>query len=91
MPFTIRDFEAADFDALWRIDQDCFPPGISYSRTELKFYVHRRGSFTGEGVWLAGEIRSADPELCRWIQSGNTANERLLANRRFSILVEDGR
>jgi [ribosomal protein S18]-alanine N-acetyltransferase len=44
--FQIRDFKPADFDALWSIDQDCFPPGISYSRTELKTYMRRRGSFT---------------------------------------------
>jgi [ribosomal protein S18]-alanine N-acetyltransferase len=46
VPFTIRDFQPADFDALWRIDQNCFPPGISYSRRELNFYMQRRGSFT---------------------------------------------
>jgi ribosomal-protein-alanine N-acetyltransferase len=46
VPFAIRDFEPADFDTLWRIDQDCFPPGISYSRAELKFYIRRPGSFT---------------------------------------------
>lgn len=46
MPFTIRDFQPCDFEVLWRIDQDCFPPGISYSRTELKVYIRRRGSFT---------------------------------------------
>jgi [ribosomal protein S18]-alanine N-acetyltransferase len=46
VPFTIRDFQPADFDTLWRIDQDCFPPGISYSRTELKVYMRHRGSFT---------------------------------------------
>jgi len=44
--FTIRDFRPADFDTLWRIDQQCFPPGISYSRAELKLYIRRRGSFT---------------------------------------------
>jgi ribosomal-protein-alanine N-acetyltransferase len=46
VPFVIRDFEPADFDTLWRIDQACFPPGISYSRAELKFYMRRPGSFT---------------------------------------------
>ncbi len=46
MPFTVRDFRPSDFDTLWRIDQDCFPPGISYSREELKVYMRRRGSFT---------------------------------------------
>ncbi len=46
MPFTIREFQPTDFDTLWRIDQQCFPPGIAYSRAELKLYIRRRGSFT---------------------------------------------
>jgi len=46
VPFTIRDFRLEDFDTLWNIDQECFSPGISYSRPELKFYIRRRGSFT---------------------------------------------
>ena len=28
------------------MDQQCFAPGISYSRPELKFFIRRRGSFT---------------------------------------------
>jgi [ribosomal protein S18]-alanine N-acetyltransferase len=44
--FKIRDAEPADFDTLWRIDQHCFPPGISYSRAELRAYMGRRGAFT---------------------------------------------
>ncbi|MGC2710974.1 MAG: N-acetyltransferase [Candidatus Sulfotelmatobacter sp.] len=43
--FRIRDFQSADFETLWRVDQECFPPGISYSRTELKFYLRRRTAF----------------------------------------------
>lgn len=46
VPFAIRDFQPADFDTLWRIDQACFPAGIAYSRAELKLYIRRRGSFT---------------------------------------------
>jgi ribosomal-protein-alanine N-acetyltransferase len=46
VPFTVRDFQPADFETLWRVDQECFPPGISYSRAELKFYMRRSGSFT---------------------------------------------
>lgn len=46
MAFALRDFDPADFDTLWRIDQDCFPPGIAYSRDELRFYMRRPGSFT---------------------------------------------
>jgi [ribosomal protein S18]-alanine N-acetyltransferase len=54
--FAIRDFQSADLDTLWRIDQECFPPGISYSRTELKHYLRRPGAFglvaVGTGKWL---------------------------------------
>ncbi len=46
MAITIREFRRADFLALWRIDQECFAPGISYSRVELAHYMARRGSFT---------------------------------------------
>jgi [ribosomal protein S18]-alanine N-acetyltransferase len=46
MPFTLRDAKPKDFDALWRIDQQCFAPGIAYSRQELTIYMRRRGAFT---------------------------------------------
>ena len=46
MPFAIRDFKPADFDTLWQMDQECFPPGIAYSRQELKVYIRGKGSFT---------------------------------------------
>jgi len=46
VPFAIRDFKPEDFETLWRIDQACFPPGIAYSRQELKIYMRRKGSFT---------------------------------------------
>jgi ribosomal-protein-alanine N-acetyltransferase len=53
--FQIRDFQSEDFDSLWSIDQHCFPPGISYSRTELRSYIRRRGSFTLVAVNTAAE------------------------------------
>lgn len=42
----MREYEPADFEALWRLDQACFPPGIAYSRRELMTYIVRRTSFT---------------------------------------------
>ncbi len=42
----IRDFRRADFMQLWRIDQECFAPEISYTRAELAHYMARRGAFT---------------------------------------------
>ena len=47
---------------MWSIDQHCFPPGISYSRTELKSYIRRRGSFTLVAVNTAPEAM-ADSDL----------------------------
>ncbi len=44
--YTLRDGRSSDLDTLWRIDQACFPPGISYSRLELAVYMRRPGSFT---------------------------------------------
>jgi [ribosomal protein S18]-alanine N-acetyltransferase len=46
VPLEIRDFNPEDFETLWRIDQECFPPEISYSRRELNVYIRRRGAFT---------------------------------------------
>jgi [ribosomal protein S18]-alanine N-acetyltransferase len=43
---VIRDFQPEDFDTLWRLDQECFPPGIAYSKQELKAYIRHRGAFT---------------------------------------------
>jgi len=44
--FLIREFKPEDFEVLWRMDQECFPPGIAYSKAELKSFVRHRGSFT---------------------------------------------
>lgn len=44
--FGVRQFNKADFDTLWRIDQACFDPQLAYTRPELAFYIRRPGSFT---------------------------------------------
>jgi [ribosomal protein S18]-alanine N-acetyltransferase len=44
--FSIRPFQKADFDTLWRMDQICFDPQLAYSRLELAVYMRRPGSFT---------------------------------------------
>lgn len=46
MAFQIRQFEKADFETLWRIDQKCFDPELAYSRPELAFYMRRPLAFT---------------------------------------------
>lgn len=42
----IRDFQPEDFDTLWLMDQECFAPGISYSKPELRSFINRLGAFT---------------------------------------------
>ncbi|MGD0697950.1 MAG: GNAT family N-acetyltransferase [Terriglobia bacterium] len=45
----IRPFVASDLETLYRIDQECFPPGIAYSRNELSGFIGRRGA----KAWVA--------------------------------------
>lgn len=58
--FKIRDFAPEDFETLWRIDQECFAPGISYTRQELKTYIRTRGAFTLVASGLVETGSSAD-------------------------------
>ncbi len=46
VPYSLRDARRSDFELLWQIDQQCFAPGISYSRFELGAYMRRWGAFT---------------------------------------------
>jgi [ribosomal protein S18]-alanine N-acetyltransferase len=44
--FKLRKFRRGDFDTLWKLDQECFPEGIAYTRFELAAYMKRAGAFT---------------------------------------------
>lgn len=46
MKFELRDFRRVDFDTLWKLDRECFPEGIAYTRFELAAYMKRSGAFT---------------------------------------------
>ena len=46
MPARLREYRQSDFDELWQLDQQCFPPGIAYSRFELMHYIGQQNSFT---------------------------------------------
>jgi ribosomal-protein-alanine N-acetyltransferase len=41
-----RDYRRSDFESLWRLDRECFPPGIAYSRSELRAFLARRTADT---------------------------------------------
>ncbi len=44
--FRLRPYDKKDFEHLYKLDQQCFPPGIAYSRAELSSYIARKNSFT---------------------------------------------
>src|SRR5215471_20678017 len=41
---TIRQYEPHDFGTIFKLDQSCFPPGIAYSKTMLKYYLAQPGA-----------------------------------------------
>jgi len=45
MSFTVRDYSPTDFEALYGLDQACYPRGIAYSRAMLRWYLRQHGSF----------------------------------------------
>ncbi len=60
MPIRLRDSVPADFKHLWRIDQQCFAPGIAYSQRELAWYMGQRGAFTIVAEQTA-DARNSEP------------------------------
>ena len=46
MATVVRDYEPEDLDTLWRMDQECFASGISYSKAELRTFINHAGAFT---------------------------------------------
>lgn len=63
MGVTIRQYEPHDFAAIFKLDQSCFPPGIAYSKTMLKYYLAQPGAeclIAGEGARIAGFLISEE-------------------------------
>lgn len=73
VPFHLRKFRPEDFETLWRIDQQCFAPGIAYSRAELATYIRHRGTFTlvAEHVTGNGDNPSEDVDATRVVPRGS--------------------
>jgi [ribosomal protein S18]-alanine N-acetyltransferase len=41
---VLRAYDPRDFSALFRLDQSCFPAGISYSKTTLRYFLSLRSA-----------------------------------------------
>jgi [ribosomal protein S18]-alanine N-acetyltransferase len=78
--FALRDFRHDEFEALWRIDQQCFEPGISYSRLELATYLQRSGAFT---------LVADAAEVSQTGTLGRTANRGRLASVPVGFIVAE--
>lgn len=67
MSITIRQSDAKDFPALFRLDQKCFPPGIAYSKTMLKHFMAQPGAeclvATDENKIIAFLLTEENPPL----------------------------
>jgi ribosomal-protein-alanine N-acetyltransferase len=79
MASRIRDFVPEDFDTLWRIDQQCFPPEIAYSRAELLHYINRKTAF--------GIVAEVDSEIAGFLVS--EASKRRKAGHVITIDVTE--
>lgn len=49
VPMEIQPFTSTQLDTLYKIDQECFSPGISYTRKELARFIQHKLSKT----WVA--------------------------------------
>jgi len=59
MAVTLRSYEPHDFPALHRLDQSCFPAGISYSKTTLHYFLTISSAdciVAADGARIAGFI-----------------------------------
>ena len=65
--FILREADSRDFETLWRIDQQCFLPGIAYSQRELAAYMALRGAFTMV-------ITDSDPQILGFLVATTRRN-----------------
>ncbi|HXZ79790.1 MAG TPA: N-acetyltransferase [Terriglobales bacterium] len=77
MDIRIRESRPEDFEALWRLDQECFVRGISYSKKELGWYMKMKGAFT----------LVAEPEIAKEKPSGEGQEGRRAAAEVAGFIV----
>lgn len=45
MTIRLRPYSRDDCEALYRLDRDCYPPGIAYTRRMLRWFLAQPGAF----------------------------------------------
>jgi ribosomal-protein-alanine N-acetyltransferase len=80
MVLSLRSYEPHDFATLHKLDQACFPPGISYSKTTLRYFLTIPSAdcvVALEGSHIAGFILSEEnPPLAHIITLDVAQKER---------------
>jgi ribosomal protein S18 acetylase RimI-like enzyme len=80
MVLSLRPYEPHDFAALHKLDKSCFPPGISYSKTTLRYFLTIPSAdcvVALEGSHIAGFILSEEnPPLAHIITLDVAQKER---------------
>ncbi|HEY3005092.1 MAG TPA: hypothetical protein VGJ44_22285 [Kribbellaceae bacterium] len=76
----MRKIQHALSGAVYEWAEDNIGPVLVTDRQGLQ------GRFDRDGDWVTGELRRADPELCRWIVSGGRNSGGAAArSRRFEV------
>jgi ribosomal protein S18 acetylase RimI-like enzyme len=63
MALMLRSYEPHDFAALHKLDQSCFPAGISYSKTTLRYFLTLASAdcvVAADGIHIAGFVLSEE-------------------------------
>jgi [ribosomal protein S18]-alanine N-acetyltransferase len=63
MAFKVRPYTQDDFAALYKLDQQCFPAGISYSKQMLQYFLSLPSAdclVAEDGKKIAGFVLSED-------------------------------
>jgi ribosomal-protein-alanine N-acetyltransferase len=86
----IRDYRSQDFNPLWQMDQQCFPPGIAYSRFELMCFLRAQRSFS----LVAEEVArppGGEPALLGFLvaEQGGSGRRRLGGDDRGHLVTLD--
>jgi ribosomal-protein-alanine N-acetyltransferase len=56
--FALRPYDSSDFDALYTLDRACYPPGIAYSRSMLRWFLKQPGAICIVGENAHAEIKA---------------------------------
>jgi len=88
MAYTLRDYSPSDLEALYAIDQACYPRGIAYSRRMLRWYLGQPGAL----CLVAQAKDDAEPVIVGFLIADHRGQQGYIvtidvleAHRRFGI------